>query len=107
MLAATLDLENDRDAGRYQTALDCPHTHPRHDRGAATMNIQIDLSTALWAKSSLSNGGDNCLEVAFVNGVVALRDSKDVGDPHAKILVISEDDYRAFTGGVQQGELLL
>jgi Domain of unknown function (DUF397) len=72
------------------------------------MNIQVDLSAAVWAKSTLSGGsGENCLEVAFIDGVVALRDSKDVGDPDAKILVISEDDYRAFTGGVQQGELLL
>lgn len=71
------------------------------------MNSQVDLSNASWAKSSLSNGGDNCLEVAFVDGVVALRDSNDVGDPDAKILIVSADDYRAFTGGVAKGELLL
>ncbi|GAA1919712.1 DUF397 domain-containing protein [Streptantibioticus ferralitis] len=71
------------------------------------MNIKVDLTNAEWAKSSLSNGGDNCLEVAFVDGVVALRDSKDVGDPNAKILIISQDDYRAFTGGIAKGDLLL
>jgi hypothetical protein len=43
-------------------------------------------------------------EVAFVDGVVALRDSKDVGDPDAQVLIISEDDYQAFTGGIQQGQ---
>ena len=72
------------------------------------MNLQVDLTKAEWIKSSLSSGsGANCLEVAFVDGVVALRDSKDVGDPDAKILLVSEDDYRAFTGGVLKGELRL
>lgn len=71
------------------------------------MNIKVDLTNAEWAKSSLSNAGDNCLEVAFVDGVVALRDSKDIGDPNAQVLFISADDYRAFTGGVSKGELLL
>lgn len=72
------------------------------------MNVNVDLTDARWAKSSLSNGsGDNCLEVSFVSGVVALRDSKDIGDPDAKVLFISEDDYRAFTGGIAKGELQL
>ncbi|GAA2493546.1 DUF397 domain-containing protein [Streptomyces thermolineatus] len=68
---------------------------------------KVDLSGAEWAKSSLSNGGDNCLEVAFIDGVVALRDSKDAGHPEASVLIISQDDYRAFTAGVEQGELRL
>ncbi|MFD6934668.1 DUF397 domain-containing protein [Streptomyces goshikiensis] len=71
------------------------------------MKHTVDLTNAEWAKSSLSSGGDNCLEVAFVDGVVALRDSNDVGDPDAQVLVISAADYRAFTGGVNKGELLL
>ncbi|MDJ1133533.1 DUF397 domain-containing protein [Streptomyces iconiensis] len=69
------------------------------------MNKKVDLSDATWVKSDLSNGtGDNCLEVAFVDGVVALRDSVDVGDPEARVLVVSEADYRAFTGGIAQGQ---
>ncbi|RMI39423.1 DUF397 domain-containing protein [Streptomyces triticirhizae] len=64
----------------------------------------VDLTEAVWTKSHRSNGGDNCLEVAFVDGVVALRDSKDVGDPRAKVLLLSVDDYRAFIGGVQDGQ---
>ncbi|WP_052849273.1 DUF397 domain-containing protein [Streptomyces avicenniae] len=65
---------------------------------------KVDLTNAAWAKSSLSNGGDNCLEVAFIDGVVALRDSKDVGDPDAAVLILSEDDYRAYTGGIRNGQ---
>ncbi|MFF0723380.1 DUF397 domain-containing protein [Streptomyces sp. NPDC004134] len=68
------------------------------------MMIKPDLTNALWAKSAMSNGGDNCLEVAFIDGVVALRDSKDVGNPEAQVLILSEDDYRAFTGGIQNGQ---
>lgn len=68
------------------------------------MITKVDLSEAVWVKSDLSNGTNNCLEVAFVSGVVALRDSKDVGDPEAAVLVISEDDYRAFTGGIRNGQ---
>ncbi|MFF4525024.1 DUF397 domain-containing protein [Streptomyces bluensis] len=68
------------------------------------MNKKVDLTNAIWVKSDLSNGGDNCLEIAFVDGVVALRDSNDVGTADAKVLVISEDDYRAFTGGIERGQ---
>ncbi|RKN09089.1 DUF397 domain-containing protein [Streptomyces radicis] len=68
------------------------------------MKAKIDLSAAVWVKSELSNGTTNCLEVAFVDEVVALRDSKDVGDPNAQVLVISLADYRAFVGGIQQGQ---
>ncbi|CAL9488249.1 DUF397 domain-containing protein [Streptomyces sp. enrichment culture] len=68
------------------------------------MNKKVDLSNASWAKSDLSDGGDNCLEVAFVDGVVALRDSNDIGDPAAPVLIISEADYRAFVGGISKGQ---
>ncbi|WP_326797990.1 DUF397 domain-containing protein [Streptomyces sp. NBC_01808] len=68
------------------------------------MIIKPDLTNATWAKSALSSGGQNCLEVAFIDGVVALRDSKDIGNPEAQVLILSEDDYRAFTGGIQNGQ---
>jgi hypothetical protein len=68
------------------------------------MNKNVDLANASWVKSDLSSGGDNCLEIAFVEGVVALRDSHDVGDSEAKVLIISAADYEAFTGGVAKGQ---
>lgn len=73
------------------------------------MKKKVDLTNAVWAKSDMSNGGDNCLEVAFVDGVVALRDSVDVGDADAQVLIISREDYHLFTKSVQagQGSLLL
>jgi len=36
-----------------------------------------DLSGAQWRKSSYSGGGNDCVEVAFVDGGAAVRDSKD------------------------------
>jgi hypothetical protein len=44
---------------------------------------RIDLSDALWFKSSYSNGsGGNCLEVAAnIPGLVPVRDSKDPDGP--------------------------
>lgn len=68
------------------------------------MNKKVDLTNADWAKSEMSNAGNNCLEVAFVDGVVALRDSKDVGDPEAQVLIVSRKDYELFTKSVQAGQ---
>lgn len=66
------------------------------------MKSDVDLSQATWVRSS---GSANHLEVAFVGDVVALRDSTDVGEADAKVLVISRQDYEVFVGGVMKGEL--
>jgi hypothetical protein len=68
------------------------------------MKSNVDLTGAVWSKSELSNGGNNCLEVAFVGDVVALRDSVDVGDPDAAVLIVSRQDYRLFTQSVRDGQ---
>lgn len=36
-----------------------------------------DLSRVSWRKSSYSGGGNDCVEVAFIDGAAAVRDSKD------------------------------
>ncbi|MBF6166689.1 DUF397 domain-containing protein [Streptomyces gardneri] len=38
--------------------------------------MKIDLSTAEWFKSMHSAGGSECVEVAFLDGGVGVRDSK-------------------------------
>ena len=60
----------------------------------------LDLSTASWRKSSWSNA-NGCVEVAFVQGQVAVRDSKDRTGP---VLVFTPHEWQAFLRGVRAGE---
>lgn len=55
----------------------------------------MDLTHAIWRKSSYSSGnGGNCVEVAAGGaGVVAVRDSKD---PDGPALTFSPADWSAF-----------
>ena len=53
-----------------------------------------DLSRATWRKSSYSNNGGACVEVATnLPGLVAVRDSKD---PPGPSLVFRADSWQAF-----------
>ncbi|GAT65361.1 regulator [Planomonospora sphaerica] len=63
----------------------------------------MDLSAAVWRKSSRSSGnGGQCVEVADnLPGVVAVRDSKDPDGPK---LLFTPTEWRAFVGGVKVGE---
>lgn len=60
----------------------------------------MDLSTAVWVKSthSVSNG---CVEVAFVNGRVGVRDSKN---RDGAVLVFTPKEWDAFLSGVADGQ---
>jgi hypothetical protein len=60
----------------------------------------VDFSKALWRKSthSLNNG---CVEVAFVDGQVGVRDSKD---PDGPALVFTASEWEAFIAGARDGE---
>ena len=60
----------------------------------------VDLSTASWRKSSWSNA-NGCVEVAFVQGQVAVRDSKQLGGP---VLVFTAHEWEAFLSGARSGE---
>jgi hypothetical protein len=55
----------------------------------------MDLSSAVWRKSSRSGGnGGNCVEVARLPHVVAVRDSKNPGGP---ALLLTPEAWRRFT----------
>jgi Domain of unknown function (DUF397) len=60
----------------------------------------IDLSRAVWRKSTYSANG-TCVEVAFVDDFVAIRDSKDQLGP-ALLFTLSE--WTAFTKGISEGQ---
>ncbi|RAY11062.1 DUF397 domain-containing protein [Actinomadura craniellae] len=54
----------------------------------------IDLSHAIWRKSHHSGTGDNCVELAALPGVVAIRDSKN---PQGGTLILTREIFRIFT----------
>jgi Domain of unknown function (DUF397) len=64
--------------------------------------FRIDLSRAQWFKSSRSGpNSDNCVEVAFVGEIIAVRDSKR---PEGPALIFTQAEWDAFVGGAKDGE---
>ena len=60
----------------------------------------MDLSTGEWRKSSLS-GNNGCVEVAFIDGRIAVRDSKNPAGP---ALLFSPWEWAIFLAGAGNGE---
>lgn len=63
--------------------------------------VAPDLPAAVWRKSSRSNGQGQCVECAFGDAFIAVRDSKD---PHGPALVFTPAEWTAFLAGVKHGE---
>jgi hypothetical protein len=55
-----------------------------------------------WIKSSLSYANGNCVEVASLpDGEIGVRNSRDSAGP---VLRFTPNEWRAFLGGVRNGE---
>ena len=59
-----------------------------------------DLTAAAWRTSTLCDL-NGCVEVALLDGQVAVRDAKDRTGP---VLLFSAGEWEAFIGGVRGGE---
>ncbi len=59
-----------------------------------------DFSKAKWFKSNKSAAGE-CVEVAFVGGLIGVRDSKDAKGTK---LVFTKAEWVAFVAGAKGGE---
>jgi hypothetical protein len=64
--------------------------------------FSVDLVNADWRKSTRSGPySDNCVEVAFVDGAIAMRDSKN---PSGPALIFTPAEWDAFVAGAKDGE---
>ena len=62
----------------------------------------MNLSRAVWRKSTRSQSNGACVEVADnLPGTVAVRDSKN---PTGPVLTFTPEEWRAFIGGAKDGE---
>ncbi|GAA1588269.1 hypothetical protein GCM10009678_83340 [Actinomadura kijaniata] len=60
----------------------------------------MELRTLGWRKSSRSAGqGGNCVELANVPGVVAVRDSKS---PDGPVLLMERHEFRQVTNAIKR-----
>ncbi|MER8102797.1 DUF397 domain-containing protein [Kitasatospora sp. NPDC094016] len=62
----------------------------------------FDLTTASWVKSTYSQQGGDCLEVA--HGSLELMPVRDSKDPHGPALVFPAEAWASFVAAVRSGE---
>nr|WP_205862263.1 DUF397 domain-containing protein [Planosporangium thailandense] len=64
--------------------------------------MRVDLDSARWRRSDRGDGGSgNCVEVAFVDGAIAVRGS---ADPRGPVLLFTQAEWDAFVEGAKDGE---
>ncbi len=61
----------------------------------------MDDRNLCWRKSTFSSSNGECVEVADLDGGVAVRDSKDPDGPKLRF---ASAEWRAFLAGVRAGE---
>lgn len=60
-----------------------------------------DFTGAQWHSGSQTEQGERRIEIAFVDGMIGMRDS---ADPDGAVLVFTPAEWDAFLGGVQDNE---
>ena len=66
--------------------------------------MSINWNEAAWRTSSSSDGG-GCVEVAYLDGVIGLRDTKDKGN--GPVLEFTEYEWSCFSEGMGLGEFTI
>jgi hypothetical protein len=66
-----------------------------------TKGLRIDLSRAQWINGTGSGPKGNCVEVAFVDEAIAVRDAEN---PTGPALIFTAAEWDAFVGGAKDGE---
>ena len=61
---------------------------------------QFDRTKAIWRRSTRNKSGE-CLEVAFVDELIGVRDSRH---PDGPVLVFTRPEWDAFVKGAKDGE---
>jgi hypothetical protein len=61
---------------------------------------RYDSDGVLWRTAERS-GGDNCVEVAAIDGGIAVRNSRQ---PDGPIVLYTEEEWTAFMDGAKRGE---
>lgn len=80
------------------------HKSSRSNNGGNCVEVASALVDAAWHTSTRSGSGNQCVEVAdnlaATRGYVAVRDSKD---PHGPALTVAPDAWAAFTAHLPTG----
>jgi len=64
--------------------------------------LKVNLDNAVWQKSTRSGPySDNCVEIAFVDNAIAMRDSNH---PDGPVLLFTQAEWDAFVLGAKDGE---
>lgn len=67
----------------------------------AAKGLRVNLDNAQWRRSDHGDGAGNRVEVAFVDGAIAVRGS---ADPDGPVLLFTQAEWDAFVEGAKDGE---